>query len=122
MPQRFRPIAVNNTEVASAGGLVPVKDEEVDGLAALLDVDDPVITGEPQYRILTRDGRASPSLLMILRGVQKHDPQAHVLSAFRGNLTTGAGKRIAQTTIIITYDGEPKECIIFYKYHDSLAD
>lgn len=34
MPQRFRPIAVNNTEVASAGGLVPVKDEEVDGLAA----------------------------------------------------------------------------------------
>jgi len=26
---------VNNTEFASAGGLLPVKDEEVDGLAAL---------------------------------------------------------------------------------------
>ena len=122
MPKLFRPIAVNNTEVASAGGLVPVKDEEVDGLAALLDVDDPVITREPQYLILTRDARASPSLLMVLSAVQKRDPQAHVLSAFRGNLTAGAGNRIAQTTIIITYDGVPTECIIFYKYHASVAD
>ena len=121
MPRLFRPLSVNDDEVASAGGLVSLEDGEIDGLAALLDVDDPVTKREPQYRILTGSNRVPP-LLKLLRGVQKRDPQAHVLNAFRGNLTAGAGNRIAQMTITIPYDGEPIECIIFYKYHASVAD